>query len=154
MKGEMHMAQAINRWEPATGLTLRDAMNQLFEESFVRPFFHTGVGNGHQYLPVDIYETDESFVVKAFVPGVTADKLDITTQQNTVTIRAEPATEAQENVRYYLRERPSGTWLRSFELPTAFDAQHIDARLEHGVLVLTLPKAPESKPHKVSIKSA
>jgi len=148
------MAQAINRWEPGTGLTLRDAMNQLFEESFVRPFSRTGNGNGQQYLPVDIYETDESFVVKAFVPGVTADKLDITTQQNTVTIRAEQSVEAQENVRYYLRERPSGTWLRSFELPAPIDAQHIDARLEQGVLHLTVPKAPEAKPHRVSIKAA
>ncbi len=148
------MAQAINRWEPGTGLALRDAMNQLFEESFVRPFFRAGNGHGHQYLPVDVYETDESFVVKAFVPGVTADKLDITTQQNTVTIRAEQPAEGQENVRYYLRERPSGTWLRSFELPTAIDANHIDARLEQGVLTLTLPKAPEAKPHKVSIRSA
>jgi HSP20 family protein len=150
----MHMAQAINRWEPGTGLALRDAMNQLFEESFVRPFARSGTGNGHQYLPVDIYETDESFVVKAFVPGVTADQIDITTQQNTVTIRAEQPAEARDDVRYYLRERPSGAWLRSFELPAAIDTQHIDARLEHGVLVLTLPKAPEAKPHKVSIKTA
>ncbi len=147
------MAQAINRWEPATGLRLRDAVNQLFEESFVRPFSQTGSGTGTQYLPVDIYETDESFIVKAFVPGVTADQIDITTQQNTVTIRAEQPTEEQENVRYYLRERPSGTWLRSFELPTAIDTQHIDARLQQGVLVLTLPKAPEAKPYKVSIKT-
>ena len=146
------MAQAINRWEPGTGLALRDAMNQLFEESFVHPFFRAG--NGHQYLPVDVYETDESFVVKAFVPGVTADNLDITTQQNTVIIRAEQPAESQENVRYYLRERPSGTWLRSLELPTAMDANHIDARLEQGVLTLTLPKAPEAKPHKVQIRTA
>jgi hypothetical protein len=47
MKGGMHMAQAINRWEPSTGVTLRDAMNQLFEESFVRPFSRQGNGNGN-----------------------------------------------------------------------------------------------------------
>jgi len=156
MKGGMHMAQAINRWEPSTGLTLRDAMNQLFEESFVRPFARnsTGNGNGHQYLPVDIYETDESFVVKAFVPGVTVDQIDVTTQQNTVTIQAEQPAQPENDVRYYLRERPSGAWLRSFELPTAIDPQHIDARLNQGVLTLTLPKAPEAKPHRVSIKTA
>jgi len=148
------MTQAINRWEPTAGLTLRDAMSQLFEESFVRPFSRSGNGSGYQYLPVDIYETDEHFVIKAFVPGVTVDKIDITTQQNTVTIRAEQPAETQENVRYYLHERPSGTWLRSFELPTPVDSQHIDARLEQGVLTLTVPKAPEAKPHKVSIKTA
>lgn len=147
------MAEAINRWEPNTGLALRDAMNQLFEESFVRPFFPTGNGNSHQYLPLDIFETDENFVVKAFVPGVPADRLDITTRQNTVTIRAEQAPESQDGARYYLRERPSGTWLRSFELPTPIQADQIDARLENGVLILTLPKAPEAKPHKVRINS-
>lgn len=146
------MTQAINRWEPGSGLALRDAMNQLFEDSFVRPFSRSG--NGNQYLPVDLYETDDSFVVKAFVPGVMPDKLDITTQQNTVTIRAEQPEEAHEDVRYYLRERPSGAWLRSFDLPAAIDAQHIDARLEQGVLTLTVPKAPEAKPHKISIKAA
>jgi len=148
------MTQAINRWEPTSGLTLRDAMSQLFEESFVRPFSRGSNGNGYQYLPVDIYETDEHFVIKAFVPGVTVDKIDITTQQHTVTIRAEQSVDAQDNVRYYLHERPTGTWLRSFELPTAIDAQHIDARLEHGVLTLTVPKAPEAKPRKVPIKIA
>jgi len=146
------MTQAINRWEPASGLTLRDAMSQLFEESFVRPFSRNG--SGYQYLPLDIYETDELFVIKAFVPGMTVDEIDITTQQNTVTIRAEQPVEAQDNVRYYLHERPTGTWLRSFELPAPIDVQHIDARLEHGVLTLTVPKAPEAKPHKVSIKTA
>jgi HSP20 family protein len=150
----MHMAQAISRWEPATGLALRDAMNQLFEQSVVRPFTRNGNGNGYQYLPLDIYETENSFVVNAYVPGVTAENLDITTQENTVTIRAEQPTEAHENVRYYLRERPRGTWLRSFRLPVAIDTEHIEASLEQGVLVLTLPKAPEARPHKVTIRSA
>src|SRR3712207_6308536 len=110
------MANAMNRWEPGTGLSLRDAMNQLFEESFVRPFSRSGGSNGFNYLPLDIYETDEAFIVKAFLPGVSADHIDITTQQNTVTIRAEQPVEQPEGVRYYLRERPGGAWLRSFEL--------------------------------------
>jgi len=150
------MAQGINRWEPGTGLTLRDAMNQLFEDSFVRPFARSGNGSGTDphHLPVDIYETDESYTVKAFVPGVTAENLDITTQQHTVTIRAEQPAESHDNVRYYLRERPSGTWVRSFSLPMPIDVEHIDAKLEAGVLILTIPKAPEAKPQKVQIKSA
>jgi len=150
------VAQAINRWEPGTGLTLRDAMNQLFEESFVRPFSRTGNGNGsgQHWLPVDLWETEDSFVVKAFVPGVPSDKLEITTQLNTVTIRAEQTADQAENVRYYLHERPIGTWVRSFELPAAIDANNIEAKLENGVLFLTLPKAPEAKPHRVQIRTA
>ena len=144
---------AINRWEPGTALPLRDAINQLFEESFVRPLGRIAGGAGANYLPLDIYETEEAFVVKGFLPGVSADQIDITAQQNTVTIRAEQQVEQQEGVRYYLRERPAGTWLRSFELPVAIDANRIEARLQNGVLTLTLPKAPETKPHKVQIKT-
>ncbi len=148
------MANAMNRWEPGTGLSLRDAMNQLFEESFVRPFGRNGGSGGYNYLPLDIYETDDTFVVKAFLPGVSADHIDITTQQNTVTIRAEQPVEQQEGVRYYLRERAGGTWQRAFQLPVPIDSNHIEAKLENGVLRLTLPKAPEAKPHKVQIRSA
>jgi len=151
------MANAINRWEPGQGLTLRDAVNQLFEESFVRPWSTFGGSNGSRssnYLPLDVFETEDSFVVKAFVPGVSPDHLDITYQQGTLTIRAEQPVEHQEGVRYYLRERTGGTWLRSLQLPAAIDASHIDANLENGVLYLTLPKAPEAKPHKVQIKAS
>jgi len=148
------MATAINRWEPTNRLSLRDAINQLFEESWVRPFNALPGGAGANYLPLDVFETDESFVVKAFVPGVSADHLDITVQQNTLTIRAEQPADQQEGVRYYLRERAGGTWFRSFELPAAVDSGHIDAQLQNGVLVLTLPKAPEAKPHKIEIKAS
>jgi HSP20 family protein len=75
-------------------------------------------------------------------------------QQNTLAIKAEQPVEQQEGVRYYLRERTGGAWFRSFELPAAIDSEHIDARLENGVLWLTLPKAPEAKPHKVQIKAS
>ena len=145
------MATAINRWEPGATLPLRDAFNQLFEESFVRPWSFAGGNNGTKYLPLDIYETDDTFVVKAFVPGVTPDHLDITMQQNTLAIKAEQPIEEHGEARYYLRERTGGTWFRSVELPTAVDANSIEARLENGVLWLTLPKAPEARPHKVQV---
>ena len=148
------MANALKRWEQGAALPLRDAMTQLFEDSFVRPWFGFGNGGGTSHLPIDIFETGDAFVVKAFVPGVTPDKLEITTAQNSVTIRAEQPAEQQEGVRYYLKERQGGTWMRSFELPVSIDVDHIDAKLENGVLHLTLPKAPEAKPRKVEIKAA
>ena len=148
------MANAINRWEPGAGLSLRDAINQLFEESFVRPFGRFGSTTGTNYLPLDVYETEDAFVVKAFVPGVSPEQIDITAQQNTLAIRVEQPVEQQEGVRYYLRERAGGTWFRSLELPAAIDGDHIDGRLENGVLTLTLPKVPEARPHKVQIKAS
>jgi len=148
------MTNAITRWEPNTGLSLLNTVNQLLEESFGWPFAGTVRNNAAQYLPIDIYETDDAFVVKAFVPGVTADQLDITTQQNTITIRAEQPVEQQEGVRYYLHERRGGTWFRSFDLPVQIDPNGIDAKLQNGVLTLRLPKAPEAKPHRVQVKNA
>jgi len=149
------MATAVSRWEPATGIALRDAMNQLFEDSFVQPFGRVHSGSSANYLPLDIYETDEAYVVKGFLPGVSAENVEITTQQNTVTIHAQqPAEQDQtESFHYHLRERPTGPWTRSFELPAAIDSNNIDAQLQNGVLVLTLPKAPEARPHKVNIRS-
>jgi len=147
------MANAINRWEPASQLPLRDAVNQLFAESWVRPFSGSA-GNGQNYLPIDLYETDEAYFVKAFVPGISPEHLDITARHNTVTIRAEQPVETEEGVRYYLRERAGGTWNRSFELPYPIDTNAIEAKLEHGVLTLMLPKAPEAKPHKVQITAS
>jgi len=146
------MTTAISRREPA-GLSLRDAVNQLFEDSFVQPWSGFGRFNGGQYLPLDIYENDDAFIVKAFVPGVSQEHLDITVQQQTLTIRAEQPVEKEEGVRYHLRERTGGSWLRSVEMPAPFDANGIDARLESGVLYLTLPKAPEAKPHRVQIQT-
>jgi len=148
------MATAINRWEPTNRLALRDAVNQLFEDSWVRPFSVSNSSQGNYHLPLDIFETDDAFVVKAFVPGVTADHLDITVQQNTLRIRAEQPVEQQEGVQYYLRERTGGTWYRAFQLPSMVDSSHVDAKLENGVLILTLPKAPEAKPHKIQITSS
>jgi len=148
------MATAINRWEPGNRLTLRDAVNQLFEDSWVRPASGWSGGQGNYHLPLDIFESDDAFVVKAWVPGVTADNLDITVQQNILRIRAEQPVEQQEGVQYYLRERTGGTWYRAFQLPAMVDSSHVDAKLENGVLILTLPKAPEARPHKVQITSS
>ena len=148
------MAQAINRWEPGTGLALRDAMNQLFEESFVRPFFRAGNGPGHQYLPVDVYETDDAFVVKAFIPGLTPDDLTVSVEQQTVTLHGEPKAEDLPGMRPLLQERRISAFTRSFTLPVLVDADKVQAELAQGVLSLTLPKSKALKPRTIQVKSS
>lgn len=145
------MTTALNRWQPTNGVTLRDAFDRLFEESFVRPFSLLGGDHGARSLPLDLLENDDAFVVRAFVPGVTPEQLEITVQGNVLTIRAQQAREEEQNARYLLRERIGANWFRTIELPGAFDAERIEAKLEHGVLWLTLPKTPESKPHRIQI---
>lgn len=147
------MATAINRWTPTSGLSFWDPFDRLFEESFVRPFGILGT-SGANYLPIDLFETGDAFVVRAFVPGVSSENLDITVEGSLLTLRIEQPVEEQAGVRYHLREYSGGTWVRSIDLPAPIEADKVDASLEHGVLHLTLPKTPEAKAHKIAIKSA
>jgi HSP20 family protein len=148
------MTTGISRWQPASGPLLRDAFERLFDDSFVRPWSGFDGNGGMQHLPIDLFETDDAFVVRAFVPGVSSDNLDITLQSNTLTIHAQQPAEQVEGARYILRERVVNTWFRSIELPSTFNADEAEARLENGVLFLTLPKAPEARPHRISVQSS
>jgi len=144
------MATALNRWQPANGQSPRDAFNRLFEESFVRPLSRFSSASS-TYLPLDLLENDDAFFIRAVVPGVSPEQLDITAQGTTLTIRAYQPVEQQQGVHYLLKERAGNAWYRSLELPGSFDADHVEAKLENGILFLTLPKTPESKPHRISI---
>jgi HSP20 family protein len=147
------MATAINRWQPARSLVLQNTFDRLLDESLVRPFSLFSSENGARSLPLDVFEHDDAFVVRAFVPGVTPDQLDITAQRNSLTSRAQQADQEQQHVPDLLRERTGGAWFGTIELPAAFDASHVEAKLEHGVLGLTLPKTPGSKPHRIRIST-
>lgn len=145
------MTSALSRSQPSNGPVSRGSLDRLFEESFVRPLSRFGVANSMNHLPLDLLENDDSFVVRAVVPGVTADNLDITAQGKTLTIRARQSVEQQEGVHYLLKERVGNEWFRILELPSAFDADNVEAKLEYGILYLTLPKTPESRPQRILI---
>src|SRR5688572_11656403 len=138
-------------------MTLRDAMDRLFEDSFVTPdqwFNLTSNGTGTGYLPLDIYETPDEVVVRAHVPGVMPDNLDVNYQQGVLTLRANTAKpEVGENVRWYLRELGAGDVIRQVTLPREIDVDHARASFEHGVLTLQLPKTAEAKPKQIKIGS-
>ncbi len=145
------MSSALSRSQPSNGHASRGSLDRLFEESFVRPLSRFSAANAMNHLPLDLLENDDSFIVRAVVPGVAADNLDITAQGKTLTIRARQSVEQQEGVHYLLKERVGNEWFRTLELPSMFDADNVEAKLEYGILYLTLPKTPESKPHRISI---
>ena len=98
---------AIQHWEPLREMvSLRDAMNSLLQESFVRP---VGLmGNGAALLPLDIAETEDEFIVKASLPGVRPEDVHITAHGDTLTIRGEmKAEEEKKGEHYHLREPPA-----------------------------------------------
>ena len=148
------MANLI-RWEPFRDLiSLREAMDRLFEESFVRPRAGWLAPLGAETLAVDMYETDEDVIVKTAVPGVKAEDIDITITGDTLTIKgASKAEEKIEKANYIRQERRYGSFSRSVTLPTTIVAEQAKAEFENGMLTLTLPKAEEVKPKAIKVKA-
>jgi HSP20 family protein len=99
-------------------------------------------------LPVDVRDDNDAFVVTAFVPGLTAEALNIEVLENTVSVEGEYKTEEQE---YLLSELPSGTFRRTLRLPTELDANKAEAKIENGVLTLHLPKAESARPRVIKV---
>jgi HSP20 family protein len=145
----------IVRWEPFRDLiSLREAMDRLFEESFIRPRAGWLAPLGAEALVVDVYETDQDVVVKSSVPGVKPEDIDITITGDTLTIKGETkAKEKVERANYIRQERRYGAFSRSLTLPTTIVAEKAKAEFENGVLTLTLPKAEEVKPKTIKVKT-
>ncbi len=141
------------RWDPFREMMqLQQAMDRLFESELAStlPLWRQG---GAWALPLDVIETDDEFIVKASLPGINPDELDISLTDNVLTIKGEiKAEEEAENVRYHLRERRFGMFQRSISLPVPVNADKVEAVYENGVLVLHIPKAEEVKPKHIAIK--
>src|SRR5215211_5067443 len=127
--------------------TLRDAMNQLLTESFVRPRGWTGAAQ----VPLDLYETEDEYVAKLAVPGLKPDNFEITMQQNLLNIRGHTQTEQQQGIRYHVQEQRYGDFNRTIQFPTAVDAGKIQASLADGILTIRVPKAEAAKPKRISV---
>jgi len=146
---------AIERWDPfREAISLRDAMNSLLQESFVR----TGgmpAQAGYSAFPLDISETENEFVVKATLAGMKPEDVQITVQGDTLTIRGESkAEEEKKGEQWHLRERRFGSYQRAVALPAPVNPDMAQAHFEHGVLTLTLPKSESAKPRQIKVNGA
>lgn len=146
------MPNGIVRWEPFREMiSLRDAMNRLFEDSFVRPFnFPTLLEGG---MPaVDLIDAKDDVIVRATLPGVKPEDLDVTITGDALTIKGEVKSEQKsEGTNYIRQERRFGSFERTLALPTQVVADKARTEFENGVLTLTLPKAEEVKPKVIKI---
>jgi len=141
----------LTRWDPFDDmLTLREAMNQLLEDSFVSP---TTTRGGQGFAPVlDMSETEDAYQVEVAVPGLKPEDLQITLENNMLTIKGEVRQESQDRKRNYHRvERRYGSFQRSIALPSTVKADSIHASLTNGILFLDIPKAEEVKPRRISV---
>jgi HSP20 family protein len=149
------MAKSLSRWNPASEMvSLREAMDRLLGESFIRPWSNLGTFFGGEALALDMYETENEVVVEATVPGVKPEEIDVQITGNTLTIKGERKEEKKEKKASYIyQERSFGSFSRSVTLPTDVDVNKAAAEFEHGVLTLTLPKSETVKPKTIKIKS-
>jgi HSP20 family protein len=134
---------------------LRSDLDSLFSRFFddwgdVNPA-HAGT-----YWPaVDISEREDDLLVRAELPGMTADDIDIEVEGHSLMIRGEKKDETEESgERYHYVERRSGSFQRMIQLPNEVDAEKIDASYKDGVLTVTLPKSEAAKPKRISVKQA
>lgn len=143
---------SMTRWDPfAEMMSLREAMDRLFEESFTlgrRP------DGGRATFPIDMYERDDTIVVEADMPGVKPEDVDIQVRGDQLMINAETRREEEkEQEQFYRRERMMRRYTRVIALPTAVKPDQAEASFENGTLRVRLPKAEEARARRIEVKS-
>jgi HSP20 family protein len=132
---------------------LADAMNRLFEDSFVQPGWN-GSREAGMAVPVDVLAEADSYVLTAVVPGLRSEDLSLEVLGDTVTLRGEVAgPEAEKDGSYLLRERRTGKFERSFTFPAELNAAEAQAALENGILTLRLAKAEAAKRKTIKVNA-
>ena len=143
----------LTRWEPVREMmTLREAMDRLFDDAFTRPI---NLRDGGWSAPaVDMYQTDDEVVVKAALPGFKTDEVQINVTGDVLTIRGEMKHEDEKKDKaWHIREQRWSSFERSVALPTAVVPDRAEAGFENGILTITFPKAEEVKPKTISVKA-
>jgi HSP20 family protein len=142
------------RWDPMREIVaLRDAMNTMLEDSFVRP--RAGMTAMTSGMAMDLKETEDTFILETVLPGVKPEDVDISVLNDTLRIRAESSDEGErEGETWLIRERRHGRFERSITLPASVSPDNASAEFEHGILRIVLPKAEGQRPKTIQVKSA
>jgi HSP20 family protein len=151
---EVHAMTLVRRTSPLGELvSLRQAMDRLFEDSFVRPRgwgMTSEMGGGT--LPLDVTSTPDTLLVEAALPGIRPEDVDVTVEDGTLTIRAESKSEREEQQgETIISEIRRGSMIRTVALPSGLEPDKATATFENGVLRLTFPRAEAVKPRQIRI---
>lgn len=151
----------LTRWEPFGGIRRRgdvfselsrmqEEMNRYFDDFFGEQ--RRGLSEGAWLPAVDVSETDSEMVVRAELPGMTQDDIEVNLQDNVLTLKGEKKQEKKEEKENYHRvERSYGSFSRSFTLPAGVNQDEVKATFKDGVLEIAMPKTEEAKPKKIAI---
>jgi HSP20 family protein len=132
-------------------MSLRDAMDRLFDDAFTRPL---SLRDAWSVPAIDMYQTDDEIVVKASLPGIKADEVQINVTGEVLTLKGEIKHEEDKKEKaWHIHEQRYGSFERSVALPTDVVADKAKAEFENGILTITLPKAEEVKPRTITVKA-
>ncbi len=144
---------SIIRWDPIEDFyTVRREMNRLMNDASPLRWARMVRGDNVMRLPLDAYVTDEEIVITAPVPGLNPENVEITLEGDTLTIKGE-INAPLENVEYLFQERPYGPFSRSVKINVPVEVDQAEAKFDHGVLTLILPKAKEARPKVIKINT-
>ncbi|HEY7490389.1 MAG TPA: Hsp20/alpha crystallin family protein [Candidatus Tectomicrobia bacterium] len=144
---------ALVHWEPSAGLTaLRREMDRLFEDFVKRPLH---LGDLGAWAPaVEVADTKDTVVVKAQVPGISKEQLQVQVTDDSLTLKGEMKEEEKQEEKHYVRrEFHYGAFLRTIALPAAVQVDKVQAQLKDGVLEITLPKSAKAQAKEIAIQT-
>lgn len=145
------MANALMRRGVGEPMTLRQAIDRLFEDSFVGGWD----GDGVAWPQIDVRQTDDDVVLTASLPGVKPDDVQVTITGQTINVRGSMKQEQDiDQSEYLYQERRYGSFNRSIQLPVRVQGDQAKASYDDGILTITIPKAEEVKPRQIQIKPA
>jgi HSP20 family protein len=146
---------AVSRWDPFRDLmSIQNELNRLFGRTYAGSESGVGATGGSWVPPLDIYETKEKYVVKMELPGISADQVDVSVEDSTLSVSGEREfySDVPEEA-FHRVERRYGSFTRSLSLPPTANPEGIDASFDKGVLTIEVPKAEEARPKKITIKA-
>jgi HSP20 family protein len=140
----------LTRYNPFNDVvSLREAMDRLFEDSVISPRANFG-GRG---IGANLYETSEGFTLQIPMPGVNADDVEITVQQDTLSLKWQTKFQAPEGATVHWNGFQSGQYQQAFTLPAPINADGVEAHYSEGILTLALPKAEHAKARTVKVNA-
>jgi HSP20 family protein len=145
----------LTRWDPFREIVgMRQQMDRMLNDWLsTTGEWGEGGSDGWMRLPLDVSEGDDAYIVRASIPGVKPEELEINVQNNMLTIQGETKSEEErQGDRWHLRERRFGKFQRTIGLPSNVNPDQIGATYENGVLTLSLPKSEEAKPRRISVQ--
>jgi HSP20 family protein len=148
------IVMALIRWEPAREInSLQQEMNRLFNTFFDAPAAGTATGSARRWVPaMDLVETEDHFVLRADLPGLSESDVDLSLEENVLTLKGERKIEHESRGEgFYRLERSAGAFSRSLTLPEGVDGDAITATFDKGVLEVRIPKPEQRKPRKLQI---